>query len=92
MFGVRGQNQGLHSSSFALDAHSREMGQDKPFKGGKGGFERCKSTGGQRSGGLRDHPSLIFRDGEFGDLTLAAAVVEDEKRQAGVAEQTPGFS
>lgn len=92
MFRVRGQNQGLHPSSFALDAHSREMGKDKSLKGGKGGFEGCKSAGGQRGRGLRGDPSMVLRDSEFGDLTLAAAVVEDEKRQAGVAEQAPGFS
>lgn len=91
---VRGEDEGLDSSTFTLDPYSREVRKHQALKGGQGGLqwsERWRGTRWDRNGALGSDASAIFADGQLGDLTLTSSVVQDEESQAGVAEKAPGL-
>ena len=94
-FAVGRKNEGLHSSTLALDPDSGEVRKNQALKGRQGGLqgrESRRGSGRDRNGALWGDASTILVYGQLGDFTLAAPVVENEKGQAGVAEETPGFS
>lgn len=54
----------------------------------EGGQERLHGGGGA-GGGLRRDPVAVVLNRELGHLAFPVSVVEDEQREAGVAEQPP---
>lgn len=91
---VRRKDEGLDAASFPLDPDSGEVRKHHSLKGGEGGLQWCesrRSTGQDGNWALRGHTRAIFSNGQLGDLTLTPAVVQDEERQAGVAEEAPGL-
>lgn len=94
-FTVRWKNEGLDSSTFPLDPDSGEVRKNQALKRRERRLQRSESwrgSGRDRNGELWGDTSTVFIYGQLGDFTLASAVVEDEEGQAGVAQETPGFS
>lgn len=91
---MRGEDEGLDSSTFTLHPNSREVRKHQALKGGQGGLQRGESWRGtrwDRDRALGSDACTIFSDGQLGDLTLTPSVVQDEESQAGVAEKAPGL-
>lgn len=91
---VGGEDERLDAPALPLDPDSRQMRKNESLKRGEGSLQRRESRGGTRGDGdraLRGDANAILGDGQLGDLALASSVVQDEERQAGVAEQAPGL-
>lgn len=61
------------------------MAQNLPLERGQRRFERGAGVRG------RSDAAAVVAYRELCHLTLAMAVIEDEQRQAGVAQQAPGL-
>lgn len=65
------------------------MTQDLALKGGQESFHARR--GAVAGVGLRGDAVTVVLDSELGHLAFSVAIVEDEQREAGVAEQAPGL-
>lgn len=93
-FTVRRKDEGLNAPTLPLDPNSREVREHQSLEGGEGGLqwrESRRSPRRDRNWALRSHTGAILSNGQLGDLTFTSAVIQDEERQAGVAEEAPGL-
>lgn len=91
---VRGEDEGLHTSTFTLDPDSGEVRKHQALEGRQGGLQWGESRRGSRwdrNWALGSDARAILGDGQLGDLTLTSPVVQDEESQAGVAKEAPGL-
>lgn len=83
------ENKRLDAATLAQNTSAWEVTEDLALKGGQEGFH---ASGGAVAGaGLGGDSVAVVLDGELGHLALPVAVVEDEQREAGMAEQAPGL-
>ena len=92
--------RGLHAAPLAHHAGPGQVAEHVALEGREERLRACRrwqrGSGGAATGGGGDGwgqgAVVVVLEGELGHFALAMAVVEDEQREAGVAEQAPGLS
>lgn len=87
-FTVWWKDKRLDSTTFAQYAGPWEVTEDLTLKRRQEGFH---ARGGDAVIGLGVEAIVVVLNGELGYFAFPVTIVEDEEREAGVAEQAPGL-